>query len=82
MVSLIRGPLRFTVVQVTFKEPEAAKKACEDATPVINGRRANCNLASLGARRLRASPTVTPTTHQPGTLCLPRQPLSSLFSWI
>ncbi|CAI0411641.1 unnamed protein product [Linum tenue] len=36
---------------VTFKEAEAAKKACEDATPIINGRRANCNLASLGARR-------------------------------
>ncbi|KAL2896478.1 putative RNA-binding protein ARP1 [Bienertia sinuspersici] len=36
---------------VTFKEAEAAKKACEDATPMINGRRANCNLAALGARR-------------------------------
>ncbi|XP_057475350.1 probable RNA-binding protein ARP1 [Actinidia eriantha] len=36
---------------VTFKDAEAAKKACEDATPIINGRRANCNLASLGARR-------------------------------
>ncbi|VAI07090.1 unnamed protein product [Triticum turgidum subsp. durum] len=35
---------------VTFKEAEAAKKACEDGTPVINGRRANCNLASLGAK--------------------------------
>ncbi|CAN6470946.1 unnamed protein product [Victoria cruziana] len=44
---------------VTFKDPEAAKKACEDATPVINGRRANCNLASLGARRSRA-PTPQP----------------------
>ncbi|XP_043700623.1 probable RNA-binding protein ARP1 isoform X1 [Telopea speciosissima] len=40
---------------VTFKEAEAAKKACEDATPVINGRRANCNLASLGARRPRSN---------------------------
>lgn len=38
---------------VTFKEAEAARKACEDATPMINGRRANCNLASLGARRPR-----------------------------
>ncbi|XP_020107905.1 probable RNA-binding protein ARP1 isoform X1 [Ananas comosus] len=46
---------------VTFKEAEAAKKACEDATPVINGRRANCNLASLGAKtRLRPSPPTTP----------------------
>ncbi|URD78370.1 RNA recognition motif containing protein [Musa troglodytarum] len=43
---------------VTFKQAEAAKKACEDATPVISGRRANCNLASLGAKRggLRPSP--------------------------
>ncbi|XP_068669313.1 probable RNA-binding protein ARP1 [Aristolochia californica] len=40
---------------VTFKDAEDAKKACEDATPVINGRRANCNLASLGARRPRSA---------------------------
>ncbi|KAG1371604.1 putative RNA-binding protein ARP1 [Cocos nucifera] len=51
--------------QVTFKEAEAAKKACEDPTPVINGRRANCNLASLGAKRLRPSPPATPVHHHP-----------------
>ncbi|KMZ64702.1 RNA-binding protein [Zostera marina] len=55
---------------VTFKEAEVAKKACEDATPVINGRRANCNLASLGARRVRTSPTPnnapSPPQPQPG----------------
>lgn len=45
---------------MTFKEPEAAKKACEDATPMINGRRANCNLASLGARRPRSAASSTP----------------------
>ncbi|KAG2729997.1 hypothetical protein I3843_01G268800 [Carya illinoinensis] len=45
---------------VTFKEAEAAKKACEDATPIINGRRANCNLASLGARRPRSASTTPP----------------------
>ncbi|KAL6635008.1 hypothetical protein ACP70R_027679 [Stipagrostis hirtigluma subsp. patula] len=33
---------------VTFRDPESARKACEDPTPVIDGRRANCNLASLG----------------------------------
>ncbi|KAK9684040.1 hypothetical protein RND81_10G182200 [Saponaria officinalis] len=51
---------------VTFKEPQAAKKACEDATPIINGRRANCNLAALGARRpSRSSPATPPLpTHQ------------------
>ncbi|KFK34718.1 hypothetical protein AALP_AA5G183100 [Arabis alpina] len=42
---------------VTFKDAEAAKRACEDSTPIINGRRANCNLASLGGR-LRRSPTM------------------------
>jgi hypothetical protein len=56
---------------VTFKEADAAKKACEDATPVINGRRANCNLASLGAKPrthlLRPSPHAPafPSLHQP-----------------
>ncbi|CAK9139748.1 unnamed protein product [Ilex paraguariensis] len=54
---------------VTFKEAEAAKKACEDATPIINGRRANCNLASLGARRPRVSSTPPP---QPSTNIGPR----------
>uniref|UniRef100_A0A0D9VK59 RRM domain-containing protein n=1 Tax=Leersia perrieri TaxID=77586 RepID=A0A0D9VK59_9ORYZ len=39
---------------VTFRDPESARKACEDPTPVIDGRRANCNLASLG----RAQPAV------------------------
>lgn len=41
---------------VTFREPEAARKACLDATPIIDGRRANCNLASLGAHH-RARPS-------------------------
>lgn len=51
-------------LQVTFKEPEAAKKACEDATPTIKGRRANCNLAALGARRPPRSLSTTPQPHQ------------------
>lgn len=38
---------------VTFRDAEGARKACLDATPVIDGRRANCNLASLGAHRSR-----------------------------
>ncbi|XP_057981874.1 probable RNA-binding protein ARP1 [Malania oleifera] len=50
---------------VTFKDAEAAKKACEDPTPVINGRRANCNLASLGARRSRPPPTSAPPAPHP-----------------
>nr|CAD1842151.1 unnamed protein product [Ananas comosus var. bracteatus] len=38
---------------VTFGEPEAATRACVDPSPVIDGRRANCNLASLGLQRSR-----------------------------
>lgn len=41
---------------VTFRDREAAKRACADPSPVIDGRRANCNLASLGASRSRPSP--------------------------
>ncbi|KAF8404015.1 hypothetical protein HHK36_008891 [Tetracentron sinense] len=40
---------------VTFGESEAAMRACVDAAPVIDGRRANCNLASLGVQRSRPS---------------------------
>lgn len=36
---------------VTFRDPEAARRACADPTPIIDGRRANCNLASLGRLR-------------------------------
>ncbi|XWS24671.1 hypothetical protein CRYUN_Cryun27aG0002500 [Craigia yunnanensis] len=40
---------------VTFREPDAAMRACVDAAPVIDGRRANCNLASLGIQRSKPS---------------------------
>ncbi|KAJ1423284.1 RNA-binding protein 24 isoform X3 [Sesbania bispinosa] len=40
---------------VTFREPEAAMRACVDAAPVIDGRRANCDLASLGVQRSKPS---------------------------
>uniref|UniRef100_A0A0E0JTV2 RRM domain-containing protein n=1 Tax=Oryza punctata TaxID=4537 RepID=A0A0E0JTV2_ORYPU len=40
---------------VTFREPEAAMKACFDPYPVIDGRRANCNLAYLGVQRSKAA---------------------------
>ncbi|KAL6578031.1 hypothetical protein OROMI_010359 [Orobanche minor] len=49
---------------VTFKDVESAKKACVDPAPIINGRRANCNLASLGGRRPRSSSTA-PTNNSP-----------------
>ncbi|CAA0830570.1 RNA-binding (RRM/RBD/RNP motifs) family protein [Striga hermonthica] len=41
--------------RVTFWDPESARRACTDPTPIIDGRRANCNLASLG-RPLPAIP--------------------------
>ncbi|XP_058217841.1 uncharacterized protein LOC131328894 isoform X2 [Rhododendron vialii] len=39
---------------VTFRDPESARRACADPNPVIDSRRANCNIASLG--RPRPSP--------------------------
>ncbi|KAG9451448.1 hypothetical protein H6P81_011413 [Aristolochia fimbriata] len=39
---------------VTFRDPESARRACMEPNPVIDGRRANCNIASLG--RPRPSP--------------------------
>ncbi|XP_021981544.1 RNA-binding protein 38 isoform X1 [Helianthus annuus] len=36
---------------VTYRDPESAKRACEDPNPMIDGRRANCNIASLGRPR-------------------------------
>ncbi|CAA2957300.1 RNA-binding 38 [Olea europaea subsp. europaea] len=36
---------------VTFRHPESARRACADPNPIIDGRRANCNLASLGRPR-------------------------------
>ncbi|XP_064975607.1 probable RNA-binding protein ARP1 isoform X1 [Musa acuminata AAA Group] len=74
---------------VTFKEAEAAKKACEDATPMINGRRANCNLASLGAKRsgLRPSPPSTPAPlpshahHPPPGMVVVSRSVSPAAQW-
>lgn len=50
--------------QVTFKDPDAAMRACQNPSPTIDGRRANCNLASLGAQKTR------PPTPQHGFLSL------------
>nr|GMD88828.1 RNA-binding protein 38 [Ipomoea batatas] len=36
---------------VTFRDPESARRACDNPNPVIDGRRANCNIASLGRPR-------------------------------
>lgn len=45
---------------VTFRDPESARRACADPAPVIDGRRANCNIASLGSRRLNRQSTPQP----------------------
>jgi hypothetical protein len=42
-------------LQVTFREPEAALRACIDPYPVIDGRRANCNLAYLGVNKSKTA---------------------------
>lgn len=39
---------------VTFRDPASAQRACIDANPYIDGRQANCNIASFG--RPRPSP--------------------------
>ena len=39
------------LLKVTFKDPEAAMRACQNPSPVIDGRRANCNIAALGASK-------------------------------
>ncbi|XP_047328252.1 RNA-binding protein 24-B-like [Impatiens glandulifera] len=36
---------------VTFRDSESARRGCADPSPIIDGRRANCNLASLGRPR-------------------------------
>ncbi|KAK6919898.1 RNA recognition motif domain [Dillenia turbinata] len=41
---------------VTFRDPESARRACQNPSPIIDGRRANCNLASLGAHKTRPPP--------------------------
>ncbi|CAN8292178.1 unnamed protein product [Cochlearia groenlandica] len=48
---------------VTYRDPEAARRACADPTPIIDGRRANCNLASLGRPRLPMQYAVIPNIH-------------------
>uniref|UniRef100_A0A0D9VRU9 RRM domain-containing protein n=1 Tax=Leersia perrieri TaxID=77586 RepID=A0A0D9VRU9_9ORYZ len=37
--------------QVTFRNPDGAARALQDPMPMIDGRRANCNLAAFGAAR-------------------------------
>ncbi|KAL6527270.1 hypothetical protein OROGR_016360 [Orobanche gracilis] len=49
---------------VTFRDPDSAQRASADPNPVIGGRRANCNIASLG----RSSPSPSRGRIQVGNL--------------
>ena len=40
----------FLSFQVTMANREAAERACKDPNPIIDGRKANVNLAYLGAK--------------------------------
>jgi hypothetical protein len=51
---------------VTFREAEAARRAVQDPNPTIAGRRANCNIASMGPPRA-AQPRGEPHDHRSPT---------------
>lgn len=53
--------LAFVPCQVTMMDRGAAERACKDPNPIIDGRKANVNLAYLGAK---------PRSPQTGKLCL------------
>jgi hypothetical protein len=36
---------------VTFKDPDSAMRACQNQCPLIDGRKANCNLAAFGTQK-------------------------------
>lgn len=40
---------------MTYCEAESAMKACMDPTPLIDGRRANCNLAAFAVQKSKPS---------------------------
>lgn len=50
------------VAKVTMADRAAAERACKDPNPIIDGRKANVNLAYLGAK---------PRIMQPGEQCPP-----------
>ncbi|XP_022982326.1 RNA-binding protein 38-like isoform X2 [Cucurbita maxima] len=56
---------------VTFRDPESAKRACLNPNPIIDGRRANCNIAALG----RPRPSPPRGRHQSGVNVQSASPL-------
>ncbi|KAJ7567074.1 hypothetical protein O6H91_02G131500 [Diphasiastrum complanatum] len=67
---------------VTFREAESARRACADATPIIDGRRANCNLASLGLAARPRSPFLQGTLFRPSSIPIPTSlPTPTYNNW-
>ncbi|KAG9129680.1 hypothetical protein Leryth_017758 [Lithospermum erythrorhizon] len=66
---------------VTFRDPESARSACAMTNPVIDGRRANCNIASLGRPRPSPPRGRTQGGNYQGGIVLP-QAASSSFSGV
>ncbi|GJN29256.1 hypothetical protein PR202_gb17463 [Eleusine coracana subsp. coracana] len=68
---------------VTFREAEAAQRAVQDPSPMIAGRRANCNIASQGPPRhaqLRGKrPPPIVATHKEVSLSLPESASLAVF---
>lgn len=66
---------------VTYVDAESAKRACDDPNPVIDGRRANCNIASHG--RSQASSTMaqgsSPSYNGAGSPLAPQPPASVMY---
>ncbi|KAG6468275.1 hypothetical protein ZIOFF_072848 [Zingiber officinale] len=52
---------------VTFRDQEAARRAVADPNPVIDGRRANCNIASFGRQRTSPRQQVSGRSQQEGS---------------
>ena len=53
--------------QVTMMDRGAAERACKDANPIIDGRKANVNLAYLGAKPRSPQTGGSDTRTQPHT---------------
>ena len=62
----------FSLCQVTMADRSAADRACKDPNPIIDGRKANVNLAYLGAK---------PRVMQPGKDS-PKRSAKEIGSWI
>lgn len=63
------------VAKVTMADRAAAERACKDPNPIIDGRKANVNLAYLGAKpRIMQPGEIDPWNHLHRPLPLHRDP--------